>query len=160
MRRTDRKITDPAAILAIIDRCDVMRIGLSDGEFPYIVPVNFAWEQQGDTLVFYIHGAAAGRKYELLRRNGVCSFEMDIPEEIVPSPGGGITTHYQSVMGTAAVELLEGAEKIRALNEVLMQRWSVSRGMRCSEASISHTAAVKLTVLTISGKSNPALPQP
>ena len=159
MRRTDREITDPAALLAVIDRCDVMRIGLSDGDFPYIVPVNFAWEQQGDTLVFYIHGAAAGRKYELLGKNGVCSFEMDLPGEIVPSPGGGITTHYRSVMGTARAEFLEGAEKVRVLNEVLMQRWPVSRGIRCGEESISHTAAVKLTVLSMTGKSNPALPR-
>ncbi len=34
MRRSDREVTDFRTILAVIDRCDILRIGLADGEFP------------------------------------------------------------------------------------------------------------------------------
>ncbi len=42
MRRKDREVTDFAEIVRIIDQCAIVRIGLADGDFPYIVPVNFA----------------------------------------------------------------------------------------------------------------------
>ncbi len=79
MRRTDREVTDFDKIMEIVDECDILRLGLSDGNYPYIVPVNFAYKLANDKLFFYIHGAKAGRKYELLQQNPVCSFEMDIP---------------------------------------------------------------------------------
>ena len=79
MRRKDREITDFNEIQKIIDACEILRLGLADGDFPYIVPVNFAYTVTDGQICFYIHGAVAGRKYELLCRNPVCSFEMDIP---------------------------------------------------------------------------------
>ena len=79
MRRKEREVTDFNSILEIIDECRIMRIGLADGDFPYIVPLNFAYTVSGKQLDFYIHGALSGRKYELMKRCGKCSFEMDIP---------------------------------------------------------------------------------
>lgn len=43
MRRKDREITDFNEIRKIIDACEILRLGLADGDFPYIVPVNFAY---------------------------------------------------------------------------------------------------------------------
>ena len=82
MRRKDREITDFDRIIEIIDRCEILRIGLADGEFPYIVPLNFGYTVSGKQFDFYVHGALAGRKYELMNRNKKCSFEMDIPIRI------------------------------------------------------------------------------
>lgn len=69
MRRKDREITDFNEIRKIIDACEILRLGLADGDFPYIVPVNFAYTVTDGQICFYIHGAVAGRKYELLCRN-------------------------------------------------------------------------------------------
>ena len=41
MRRKDREITDTQDILEVIKKCDVCRIALHDGDYPYIVPLNF-----------------------------------------------------------------------------------------------------------------------
>ncbi len=65
MRRKDREVTDFQEIVKIIDACQIMRLGLSDGDFPYIVPVNFAYEIK-ERKIFYIHGAMAGRIYDVL----------------------------------------------------------------------------------------------
>lgn len=62
MRRKDRAITDFDAIVKIMEECDIIRLGLLDGEFPYIVPVNFAYRTEGEQIEFYVHGAMAGRK--------------------------------------------------------------------------------------------------
>ena len=71
MRRKDRAVTDFQKIVQIIDECEILRLGLADGEYPYIVPVNFGYTVEGEQICFYIHGAQAGRKYELLRSHPV-----------------------------------------------------------------------------------------
>lgn len=112
MRRKDREITDFNEIRKIIDACEILRLGLADGDFPYIVPVNFAYTVTDGQICFYIHGAVAGRKYELLCRNPVCSFEMDIPlyMECLPDKKG---CHYalQIRYGTSKRHLFGGGRK-------------------------------------------------
>ena len=83
MRRKEREVTDFNSILEIIDECRIMRIGLADGDFPYIVPLNFAYTVSGKQLDFYIHGALSGRKYELMKRCGKFT-------EILVSVTGGV----------------------------------------------------------------------
>ena len=77
MRRNDRAIPDFAAMLAVVRQCDCCRLGLVENGEAYIVPLNFGWEAEGETLTLYFHGAAEGRKLALLRQNPAASFEMD-----------------------------------------------------------------------------------
>ncbi len=155
MRRKDREITDIGRIVDIIDSCDVLRLGLSDGDFPYIVPVNFAYTVKDGKLAFYIHGAAAGRKYELLTKNPLCSFETDVPLGLdVNAEEKYVTMRYRSVMGRASVEMLSGDEKRRALYEILMARYEATRNFACSESSLDAAAVFRLNVLEVTAKEN------
>lgn len=156
MRRKDREVTDFNAMLRIVDACDILRVGLADGDFPYVVPLNFAYEARDGALSFYVHGATAGRKAELMRRNGVCSFELDIPlaMECIPE-SGAVTMRYQSVMGTARIDFLEGEDKRRAVDEILMARYERTRDFPYNRAALAKTAVAKLTVLSWSAKANP-----
>ena len=156
MRRKDREVTDFNEIVKIIDECQILRLGLADGDFPYIVPVNFSYTVEGQQITFYIHGALAGRKYDLLTANPKCSFEMDIPLEmdcIVEKKD--VTMRYKSVMGTATVEFLEGDDKQRAIDEVIMARYEETRNFEYNQATVSRTAVAKITVLDITAKVNP-----
>ena len=114
MRRKDREVTELETVKEIIRQCDVLRLGLADGDYPYIVPMNFGWEEKEGRLYFYLHGAAEGRKAELLRQNGACSFQMDCGHRVVQLPGHGITTRYGCVMGKATVTPLTEEEKWNA----------------------------------------------
>lgn len=156
MRRRDREVTDFDAMLRIVDACDVVRVGLSDGDFPYIVPLNFAYAAADGALALYVHGAMAGRKYELMRKNGVCSFEMDVPLRMECLPeSGGVTMRYASVMGMARIEFLEGEEKRRAVDSVIMARWAATRDFAYDKRALSHTAVARLSVLSWTAKANP-----
>ena len=77
MRRTDREITDRAEMLAIMEKCQVCRLALRNGDYPYILPVNFGMEEKDGQLVLYFHGAAEGTKYDLMAADPRASFEMD-----------------------------------------------------------------------------------
>lgn len=156
MRRKDREITDLKTMLEILEGCTVLRIGLADGDFPYIVPMNFAYILKHDRPIFYIHGAKEGRKYDLMQKNGRCSFEADIPLKMECFPDKGvITMRYQSVMGRALIRFLEDEEKKQAMDEILLQRYPETRAFPYSMTMLSHTAVAELTVLDWTAKVNP-----
>ena len=156
MRRKDREVTDFETIMGIIDECDIIRIGLEDGEFPYIVPVNFAYTVKEGQIEFYVHGAMAGRKYELMSRNKKCSFEMDIPMQMeCIYDKKDVTMRYKCVMGTARISFLDGEERQRAIDEIIMGRYEETRCFEYNKSTVARTAVAKLTVLDLTAKENP-----
>ena len=50
MRRADKEVVGIAGILAILDTCEVIRIGLCADGKPYIVPMHFAYETSGEEV--------------------------------------------------------------------------------------------------------------
>lgn len=156
MRRKDREVTDFETILTIIEKCNIIRIGLADGEFPYIVPLNFAYTVHGKQIEFYVHGAMAGRKYELMQKNGKCSFEMDIPLQMdCVIEKKDVTMRYESVMGTATIAFLEGEEKQSAIDDIIMNRYEETCNFDYNRATVKRTAVARLTVLDLTAKVNP-----
>ena len=155
MRRKDRELKDISEIIRIIDRCDIMRIGLADGIFPYIVPVNFSYTYEDGRLALYIHGAMAGRKYELIRKNGKCSFEMDIPLGLeCLEAHKDVTERYLSVMGTAAITLVPDEEKKAVIDNIIMARYEETRNFKYNEATVPHTMIARLDVIELTAKGN------
>ena len=69
MRRSDREITDFQELITVMRGCDVCRLALHDEPYPYILPLNFGLEVDGETVRLYFHGANAGTKYDLIARN-------------------------------------------------------------------------------------------
>lgn len=156
MRRKDREVTDFETILGIIDECNIIRIGLADGDFPYIVPLNFAYTVSGKQIEFYVHGAMAGRKYELMKKNQKCSFEMDIPLKMdCMVDKKDVTMRYKSVMGTADITFLEGEEKQNAIDSIIMNRYEETRNFDYNRKTVAVTAVAKLTVIDLTAKVNP-----
>lgn len=161
MRRKDREVTDFKKLVEMIDHCEVIRLGLfddADKDFPYIVPVNFSYEADKATgqICFYIHGAMAGHKYELLKKTRKCSFEMDNQLKIeYLYDCHDITTRYECVMGTADVEEIPDSEKEKIMQEKVLSRWEEAKTFPWNRESLSRCAMFKLVVKTISGKMNP-----
>lgn len=60
MRLKKREIQDKSILMEIIEACDVVRIGLTDSEGMFIVPVNYGYDLDdcgdGLRLTLYIHG--------------------------------------------------------------------------------------------------------
>lgn len=156
MRRKDREVTDIDDILSIIDECSIIRLGLADGDFPYIVPVNFAYTYKDKQICFYIHGAMAGKKYDMLKSNPYCSFEMDIPLKIdCIASRKDVTMRYKSIMGKCKVEFLDGDEKRNAVDNIIMNRYDETRDFEYNVDMLQITAVAKLTVMEITAKVNP-----
>ena len=65
LRRADREITDRAALDALLVRADIGHLGLVDAGRPYVVPLNYAYEDGR----IYFHSAPEGRKIAAMQAN-------------------------------------------------------------------------------------------
>ncbi|MCI8854598.1 MAG: pyridoxamine 5'-phosphate oxidase family protein [Lachnospiraceae bacterium] len=153
MRRKDREITDFQEILEIIRKCDVCRIALNDEEFPYMVPLNFGMDVQGDQIYFYFHAANKGKKLDLIAKDNRAAFEMDCDHNfILYEERMSCTMGYASVMGHGTIEILPEEEKYEAL-KILMRQYH-AEDFQFNTDMIKVTTVMKMTVTDITGKNN------
>ena len=152
MRRNDREIRDFDEILEVMKKCDVCRIAIQGGEYPYMVPLNFGMAVDGQQITLYFHGAQTGMKYYLLSRNNKVCFEMDCGHMLFTEmERGNCTMCYESVIGFGVVEDVPEEQKKEAL-DILMEHYPVPAGFHYNEAIVPHTRVLKLTVESLTGK--------
>lgn len=152
MRRKDREITDRSGIIRILGRCRVCRIAMIDKERPYIVPMNFGYEDKGNALTLFFHSAEEGRKIGLLKTNSCVCFEADCGHELVESDDACKNGFlYESVIGEGnAVFITENGEKKYALNRIMMHQ--CGRNFVINDDSVKNVAVFKINVTAVSGK--------
>lgn len=151
MRRSDRELTDLEEIVRVMEQCDVCRLAFHDGEYPYILPLNFGLERTGDRITLYFHGATEGKKYRLVERDNRVSFEMDCGHRLhYDRERGYCTMSYQSVVGRGRLEFVPDGEKARALG-ILMAHYH-SGDAFFHPAAIPRTAVLRLRVEALTGK--------
>ncbi len=148
MRRKDREITDRAEIESILNEATVCRIGLADGEGPYVVPVSFGYENGS----VYIHSAGEGRKIALLEKDPRCCFEVDICDGIIknekPCSWG---MRYRSVIGYGRAAILEDpGEKRQGLTCIMRHYGGGTHAF--SEEDIRRVAVIRIAVGSMTGK--------
>ena len=68
MRRSDREVSNTYEIEEIIRSCRVCRIAMNTVDGIYIIPMNFGYAYEGESFVFYFHGACEGRKIDALKK--------------------------------------------------------------------------------------------
>ena len=153
MRRKDREIKEHNEIVEVIRNCDICRLGLVDGEYAYILPLNFGMEQDEEGKVtLYFHSALEGRKTELLKEGLKASFEMDTKHEIEYDEGRGYCTYYfESVMGRGTIHILNDDEKFEALKK-LIDHYHPGANAYFNTAAIPRTLVYALEVEEMTGK--------
>lgn len=151
MRRKDREVKESEEILSIMEKCDVVRLALNDGGYPYILPLNFGIDIKDDKIELYFHGAIEGKKYDLIKKDNRAGFEMDCGHELVTdSVSGSCTMNYESVIGRGHIEMIPDNEKFYALN-ILMKHYHKEE-FAFNKAVMPRTKVFKLVVENITGK--------
>ncbi|GHV69012.1 pyridoxamine 5'-phosphate oxidase [Spirochaetia bacterium] len=153
MRRHDREITNIDEKINIIDKCKVCRIALCDGEEPYIVPLNFGYTFENNSLTLYFHGALEGRKIDLLKKNNKACFEVDCGHELIEGKEASEYSYaFESIIGFGKIVFLEtDEEKTRGLR-ILMKHQTGKDFEQFSEQALAVTAVYKMEVDSFTGK--------
>ena len=153
MRRKDREIADMAELTEVLRRCDTIRLGLFNQEYPYVVPVSFGLELTEGLPALYFHGAATGLRADCIRRNPRVCVEADLfarTEQL----GTGVTARYESVIGFGEItELTDEAEKLHGLEVILAHyRYPAEMAQKCR--SLACTAVYRVALRQLTGKRN------
>ncbi len=149
MRRHDQEITDRAELESILHRAIVCRLGLSDGDRPYIVPVSFGYDH--DAL--YIHSAPEGYKLDILSHHPQVCFEVEVDVEMEPaSKPCAWGVHYASVIGWGQAALVHNADEKRAALGVLMAHYGDRGPYTFSETSLAKMIVIKVSIERMTGK--------
>ncbi|MBE3136360.1 MAG: pyridoxamine 5'-phosphate oxidase family protein [Thermoplasmata archaeon] len=149
MRRTDKEITNRREIETILSKATIARIGLIDRNIPYIVPLNFGYKNN----CLYFHSAPIGKKIELITRNNMVCFEVDIDHEIIDS---GIpckwSSKYASVIGYGKASFItDSAQKKDALN-IIIDHYSPGTSYNFPEKNLHEIAIIKIEITQMTGK--------
>lgn len=165
MRLKKREVTDIEEIRGILRDCDVMRLGLTDEEGMFIVPVNFGWEMdqaEGEKplLRLYFHGAREGRKAMAIKARPEAVFEMDCGHSLIRGDYSCAFSYaYRSLMGTGHLRLLTSREEqIRGLT-LLMEQIAPKEQVHFSEDALERTAVYCLESRDYTAKKREEKPQ-
>ena len=155
MRRRDREITDEGAIRDILNRAQVLHLGMSDDGQSYVVPMNYGYVLEDGKLTFYLHGATEGYKYEVLRQNPRVSFALEC--DIKPFEGRvacqyGMT--YSCIMGKGTAVLVDDVEEKERAKSILMKTLT-GKEFVFDEKLVSIVNVIRLDIAEFTAKRRP-----
>lgn len=148
MRRKDKEITDTEAIVSIIRRSTVCRLGMSDDGQPYVIPMSFGYQ---DGAV-YFHCAPEGRKIEILRKNPRVCIEFDV--DCLLKTGDSACKwgfHFQSAIAFGVAAIIEDSTKKQAALDIIMHQYSGDVFMY-SESALDKIVVIRANVTELTGK--------
>lgn len=159
MRKREREITEPSEILAILDECKILHLGLSDGDQPYVVPLNYGYLLEDGKLTFYLHGATEGYKYEVLQKNPKVSFAMECG--VIPFEGTAACQYgmsYRSLMGKGTAKLVTDTDE-KQLGLSILMKTQTGKDFSFNEKLVSIVNVIKITADSYSAKKRPLPPK-
>ena len=149
MRRKDREIEDKELMESIIRRAPVCRIGLSEYDVPYIVPLTFGYKDN----FLYFHSAKEGKKIDLIRKNNNVCFEIDIAHEVVEGKNPcDWSMKYCSVIGFGKAFLVEDHEEKKRALDIIMEHYAGKAPFEYPEKTVNNIAIIKVKIESMTGK--------
>ncbi|MDF2820784.1 MAG: 5-nitroimidazole antibiotic resistance protein [Clostridiales bacterium] len=158
MRRRDREVTRKEEIFDIIDQCKVCRIAMIDNGKPYIVPMNFGYEEIDDKLIFYFHSAKQGRKIDIMKSNNQVCVEMDCEHQLVEADiACDYGYYFASLIGNGTVNFID---EITLKKHALLKIMSHQTGrddFTFDDKSVQSVAVFQIIMDDYAGKRKPKI---
>jgi uncharacterized protein len=149
MRRNEKEITDQTQIREILSANCVLRIALTDGNQPYLVPMNYGFE--GNTI--YLHSARQGKKLDIIKKNNNVCFEVsDHVETIESEKACNFGTRYRSVIGTGKITMVTDRDAIIKALRIIMRQHTESTDWTFSEQMLLRIVILEIDILSMTGK--------
>lgn len=149
MRRNEKEIKDTKEIDRMLARASVCRIGMTEGNHPYIVPVNFV--RDGNDL--YFHSAKAGKKIDILKKNPQVCFEVDFPGGLVENEMACLWgMKYKSIIGFGKAYFIESREETTKALDLLMKKYSGRDLFSYSDKALEKVLVIGIKIDNLSGK--------
>ena len=150
MRRKDKEITDRKLLQTVLEEANTCRIAMCDGDMPYVIPMNFGYNDG----CIYLHSANEGRKIDILKKNPKICFEVEAYASIKKSGTSACNTgmRYLSVIGTGEAEFLNGDNEKKEALDIIMKKITGISQHEYSSASLASVTIIRIIVKEITGK--------
>lgn len=147
-------VTGRAEIEAILAQCKVCRLGMIAEGKPYIVPLNFGYEWDGDALILYFHSGLTGKKLDAMRENPAVYFEMDCEGGLTGTGDTACRYSYafQSLAGDGIAGFAAAPDEKRHGFDCIMRHQTGRDGWtytdkQLSAAAVFHVRAEQFTAM-------------
>ncbi|MCP8971333.1 pyridoxamine 5'-phosphate oxidase family protein [Ectobacillus ponti] len=160
MRYAKRECTDRGRIDAFLRQAKTGFLGLSDEEGPYVIPLNFAYYNGA----IYFHGAAEGRKIDMMKQNNRVCFTISEEYGTIADPIPAHTdTAYMSVILFGESEEVTDLDEATAAMQCMLDKYvpgyydqplAKSHVERYRSSKGSRTAVFKIVPTSLSAKEN------
>ncbi|MCD6354956.1 MAG: pyridoxamine 5'-phosphate oxidase family protein [Prolixibacteraceae bacterium] len=134
----------------IIKLCRICYLAMSENNFPYVLPMNFAVD--GDSVI--LHSAQSGRMWKTLKKNPNVCINWTQGDELAwqdVKVGCSYRVKSKSVVAEGRVEFIENFdEKVRCMKKILSQY--SNREFRFSDPAVRNVGVLKVRIRKISGK--------
>ena len=148
MRRQEKEIRDEAEIQEILEKGLVCRLGLYDGHYPYVVPMNYGYRDNR----IYFHCAGSGRKIDILKKNDRVCIEVDVDSRVVQGQQPcRWTMKYRSVIGFGRARIIDDEREKKAGLDVIMAHYGGSGG-EYDEKPLRLTTVIEVILERMTGK--------
>ena len=149
MRKANQEIKDPEIIEQILTGAEICRMAMIDGDVPYMLPFNYGYRDR----CIYIHSAPAGKKIDLLKKNGTVCFEIEQTARIIPKEKAcKWATLYRSVVGYGQVEIIDDVEGKKEGLAIIMIQHGAPDLVDFEAKEVKPMVILKLTITSLTGK--------
>ena len=136
---------------AVIKKCKICRVGMVDGDSPYVLAMNFGYQDQ----TIWLHCAKEGKKVDVLKRNNKVCIEFDTDHKIFARHEHVACSWRFAYRGVLvygnALFVDDYDEKMKGLN-ILMKNFS-DREFEYSKPAVDNILVIKIPVDSITGRS-------
>jgi uncharacterized protein len=134
----------------IIRSCKTCFVSLCENNIPYVVPMNFAL----DNNVIILHMAKSGKKWDILNQNPHVCINWTLGEKIAwqdVEVGCSYRVKSKSVIVEGIAEFVEDNQEKESCMQKIMAQYSPMT-FKFSIPSINNVGVVKIRILAISAK--------
>ena len=148
MRKKKQEIIGREEIDEIINSAEVCRLAMCRGSIPYVIPMNFGY----DNGCLYFHCASNGLKIDILRENPNFCFEFESDVNLITNETPcDWSQFYRSVIGWGQASFLSThEEKLEALL-ILMNQYE-KRDWKIPDSKVDTITIFKVVIDKITGK--------
>lgn len=147
LRRKDRETSGDEAI-RLLSEGEFGVLGTSDSDgYPYTTPLSYVYKDNK----LYFHGAPEGHKLDNIKSNNKVSFCVVGNTKVLPEK---FSTVYESVIVFGKAEVIQGPEKLAAL-EALIGKYSSSftkEGLEYINRAAEKTCVVRIDIERMTSK--------
>jgi len=134
----------------IIRACKTCYLAMSDNDFPYVLPMNFALD--GNSVI--LHSAQSGRMWETLKKNQNVCINWIIGEDLAwqdVKVGCSYRVKSKSILVEGKVEFVDDFDEKTRCMQLLMEQYS-DREFKFSKPAVENVGIIKVAIEKIAAK--------